>query len=156
MLFIRNYLTVLMLFLSLATFSRSFCVNSNLTTGANDGHFWTTAFFSLQLAIDASQNGDTIKVAGGTYTPPGSSITNSSFVLKSGIIILGGYSPSTGDTTDKKKKLGKLSCNTQRYFIKRGHSRNTCKSYWLIESCDNGRYFYKRLALLWHYDIEYE
>jgi len=46
-----------------------FYVNINNGDDSNDGLSWSNAFKNLQPALDASVNGDTIKVAAGTYLP---------------------------------------------------------------------------------------
>jgi hypothetical protein len=69
-------------------------------TGNNDGTSWQDAFTSLTVALDNATNGDTIRVATGIYVP-----TASSFVLKDGVVILGGY-PNIGDPTDLERNFG--------------------------------------------------
>lgn len=59
-------------------------------TGNNDGSSWQDAYNSLQTALSVSSYGDYIYVADGTYKPS-SSIRSSSFVLRDGIKIYGGF-----------------------------------------------------------------
>jgi hypothetical protein len=61
-------------------------------SGSEDGTSWNDAYKNLQDAIDASKDGDTILITGGTYKPdPNASDQDKSFVLKSGVKIYGGY-----------------------------------------------------------------
>ncbi|MBR2936409.1 MAG: fibronectin type III domain-containing protein [Paludibacteraceae bacterium] len=56
---------------------------------AQDGSSWATAKQSIQSAIDAASDGDTIFVAEGTY--------NQSIAAKQGVHVLGGYCAATGE-----------------------------------------------------------
>lgn len=75
-------------------------VNSS-ATGMNNGASWPDAFVNPQLALAAASAGDEIWVAAGTYTPgpPGDAI--SSFVLRSGVALYGGF---TGDETARDQR----------------------------------------------------
>jgi predicted outer membrane repeat protein len=77
-------------------------------TGANDGTSWVNAFTSLQSALEASENGDQIWVAAGTYIPSKDDAGNATpanprkkaFILKNGVKLYGGFSgieTSTGE-----------------------------------------------------------
>lgn len=58
-------------------------------TGADNGTSWSDARHSLVAALAAAQSGDQIWIAAGTYRPdPGRS---SSFVLKPGVVVYGGF-----------------------------------------------------------------
>ena len=61
-------------------------------SGTNDGSSWANAFTGVAAALNAAQSGDQIWVASGTYTPapPGGS-RNSSFELKAGVSMFGGF-----------------------------------------------------------------
>ncbi|HRX85229.1 MAG TPA: right-handed parallel beta-helix repeat-containing protein [Phycisphaerae bacterium] len=57
-----------------------------------DGQSWGTAFNDLQDALQAAQAGDTIRVAGGIYTPAGpDGPRTATFELKNNVVMLGGY-----------------------------------------------------------------
>ena len=60
-------------------------------TGSNDGSAWNNAYTDLQDAIAASQAGDQIWVADGTYKPTDGQDRSISFELKSGVKIYGGF-----------------------------------------------------------------
>ena len=60
-------------------------------TGSNDGSAWNNAYTDLQDAIAASQDGDQIWVADGTYKPTSGQDRSISFQLKSGVEIYGGF-----------------------------------------------------------------
>jgi hypothetical protein len=59
--------------------------------GTGNGATWATAFGSLQDALLISANGDVIRVAAGTYYPFNGNKRDTSFVLKNGVKVLGGY-----------------------------------------------------------------
>ena len=59
--------------------------------GNNTGDSWANAFNNLQSALLASADGDTIKVADGTYKPTATTDRSASFVLKNGVSAYGGY-----------------------------------------------------------------
>lgn len=90
--------------ITMLLFSFAFVANSQnivyhvSTSGSdsNDGLSWVTPIKNLQTAIDLAVSGDQIWVAQGTYYPDeGTGQTNddrtSSFVLKSGVEIYGGF-----------------------------------------------------------------
>ena len=68
--------------------SRIIFVRAN-AGGSNDGSSWENAFMDLQDALAAARSGDTIWVAGGTYTPGDSQ--DSTFSLKNHVEIYGGF-----------------------------------------------------------------
>jgi hypothetical protein len=69
-------------------------VNVALATGANNGTSWADAFqgiTGLQSALAASGSGDQIWVAQGTYKPTAGTTRTTSFNLKNGVEIYGGF-----------------------------------------------------------------
>ncbi|SOE20200.1 hypothetical protein SAMN06298216_0696 [Spirosomataceae bacterium TFI 002] len=71
-------------------------VDNEATSGLNDGSDWDNAYISLQDALSAAIQNDTIFVAGGTYYPDmGIGYTNNdkgaSFNMKPGVVIMGGF-----------------------------------------------------------------
>ncbi len=60
-------------------------------TGGNAGQSWGNAFTDLQSALKASQSGDQIWVAQGTYKPTSSTDRTISFALKSSVQVYGGF-----------------------------------------------------------------
>lgn len=60
-------------------------------TGANNGRTWQNAFRDLQDAIALAAPGDTILVAQGTYFPTDGTNREKHFLLKNGVVILGGF-----------------------------------------------------------------
>lgn len=60
-------------------------------TGANNGRTWQNAFPDLQDAIAIAESGDTILVAQGTYFPTDDGDREKRFLLKNGVVILGGF-----------------------------------------------------------------
>ena len=72
-------------------------------TGTNTGLSWANAFTSLESALEISDCVMQILVASGTYTPSASRLCTTCsgnldhyFLLSDGIVLKGGYNPSTG------------------------------------------------------------
>jgi parallel beta-helix repeat protein len=59
--------------------------------GTNNGTSWANAYTSLQSAILAARDGDTIRVADGSYKPTSGTDRTMSFALRSGVSLYGGY-----------------------------------------------------------------
>ena len=68
----------------------TFYVDIN-SVGNNSGSSWTNAFTTLQSAILSAKDGDTIKVADGTYKPTATTDRTLSFALRNAVSIMGGY-----------------------------------------------------------------
>ena len=92
----------------------AYYVNSNNGDDSNDGLSWSSAFKNLQTAIDVVMQGDTVKVAAGTYLPTKKMAevydeeativlpTNDrhrSFLIKKEINLYGGYPADATDAT---------------------------------------------------------
>ena len=63
-------------------------------TGLNNGSSWANAFTQLNTALQFAQSGDSIWVASGEYLPTDNGNRDSSFVLKNGVCIFGGFNGS--------------------------------------------------------------
>jgi len=61
------------------------------TVGGPDGMTWATALRDLNAALSAAQYGDQVWVAACTYKQPANVDRNSSFILKNGIKMYGGF-----------------------------------------------------------------
>ncbi|MFN0034573.1 MAG: choice-of-anchor Q domain-containing protein [Saprospiraceae bacterium] len=59
--------------------------------GLNNGQTWASAFAKLQNALAQAQAGDEVWVAEGTYLPTADAARDSSFQLKSGVKLYGGF-----------------------------------------------------------------
>lgn len=88
-----NKLLLLVLFAG-ATLSKAYgtvwYVNIN-ATGTNNGTSWADAYTDLQSAIGASNFGDEIWVAAGTYKPTATTTRTISFTIKNGTKVFGGF-----------------------------------------------------------------
>ncbi len=74
------------------------------TDGAGNGSSWANAMGSLQDAMNASNFGDEVWVAAGTYLTPGNQV-DSSFTLVNGVSIYGGFA-GTESTKDERTDFG--------------------------------------------------
>ena len=75
-------------------------VRSGALPGGN-GSSWQSAINDLQLAMSAAVSGDEIWVARGVYKPTTANTRTSSFALKSGVQIYGGF---TGTETQRDQR----------------------------------------------------
>lgn len=94
----RLYYLLLLWIILVATSANAqttWLVDINATGPTHDGTTgWCTAFLDLQDALDVAVNGDTIRVADGTYVPDTTGLANpqeATFQIISGVIIEGGY-----------------------------------------------------------------
>jgi predicted outer membrane repeat protein len=78
---------LLLCFLGQPAFSAVLYVDGDLITSTHNGQSWATAYSKLEYAIDASQAGDQIWVAKGTYMP----VSGRSYYMKNGVTIYGGF-----------------------------------------------------------------
>lgn len=83
-------LTLLLALTSSNLFASTIYVDQN-ATGANDGSDWTNAFVDLQDAIALSVFGDEIWVAQGSYKPTTGTSQSTSFSIKNGTKVYGGF-----------------------------------------------------------------
>ena len=90
-------------------------VDASLTSGSHDGSSWSNAYQDLQAALTAAVSGTRILVAGGTYTPTSGTDRTTSFQLKNGVEIAGGYAgdanPGNPSARDISLYLTTLSGN---------------------------------------------
>ncbi len=75
-------------------------VDTDATTGNNDGTSWADAFTTVQAAADAALNGDWIWVAEGTYTNSPTT-TVPVLTMKAGIEIYGGFTATETFLSDR-------------------------------------------------------
>ncbi len=112
----RKYLLSLLflLFLTTANASEGALIYVNcVASGANDGTSWADAFVRLQDALAAASDGDEVWVAAGIYKPTTGTDRHSAFAMKSGVVILGGFSgvETSREQRDWKKNETVLSGN---------------------------------------------
>ena len=88
------------------------CYVDTTATGSNDGSTWPNAYMDLQAALAdplCMVSGSEIHVAAGTYYPTGGSDRDATFLLHSGVAIIGGYPEGGGDTPDPTANVTNLS-----------------------------------------------
>ncbi len=81
---------IFLFLISILSAQNRFYVNAS-ATGADNGQTWFDAFKNLQAALKIAENGDTVWVSKGTYLPTNGSNRDSSFYLKSGVRLYGGF-----------------------------------------------------------------
>ncbi len=86
-------------------------VDVNATGTPHNGTTWTNAYTDLQAALGVAASGDQIWVAAGTYTP--GATQTSSFALKNGVALYGGY-PTGGGSRDVAANVTVLSGDVDR------------------------------------------
>lgn len=69
--------------------------------GAGDGSSWKEALPTLQTALEQAVSGDEIWVAAGTYVPTAEANREASFLIPSGVVVLGGFA---GDEKKVEKR----------------------------------------------------
>ncbi|MCX2482583.1 Ig-like domain-containing protein [Pedobacter sp. MR2016-24] len=74
-------------------------VNQAATAGMNNSSNWENGFLDLQKGITSALAGDTIWVAKGNYSP--GSLVSSSFILKEGVKIYGGFAATENDLSER-------------------------------------------------------
>jgi predicted outer membrane repeat protein len=92
----------LCLLLSLQASATIIYVDSAHVAGTQTGISWSTAFSNFQSGINAANSGDSVWVAKGTYTPP----LASSFNMKEGVKIYGGFTNTNTQFTDRNWQAG--------------------------------------------------
>ena len=84
--------------ISYSSFAATIFVNADAISGGNNGQSWTNAFTNLTDALAVATAADQIWVASGSYFPTEDGNQSISFVIPSGVEILGGF-PNTGNPT---------------------------------------------------------
>lgn len=93
-----DWIALFVALFSLCATGRTWYVSSGVEGG--DGSSWSSAFSSLQKALDHASAGDSVWVSGGVYEPEnvreieGEGLFATSFELKDGVSIYGGFSGS--------------------------------------------------------------
>lgn len=78
-------------------------------TGNGGGSSWADAFTDLQTALGVAMAGNTVRIAGGTYTPTLSGSRAATFQLKNGVSIYGGYRGVTSPAPNIRDAVTMLS-----------------------------------------------
>ncbi|MFA7272314.1 MAG: right-handed parallel beta-helix repeat-containing protein [Crocinitomicaceae bacterium] len=97
-------LFLIALFFTFKTRAAIWYVNLN-ATGANSGTSWVNAFADLQNAISASNFGDEIWVAAGTYKPTTTTTRSISFLIKNGTKVYGGFNGTETQESQRNSVL---------------------------------------------------
>lgn len=88
--------------LSGSAFGTTWFVDGSALAGG-DGQSWSAAFRSPHAALSAAQTGDEIRVAQGVYKPAGpGGDRGATFVLKTGVVVRGGYAGLASGTPDAR------------------------------------------------------
>ena len=72
-----------------------------VATGTGNGNSWANASSNLQAMINMASAGDQVWVAAGTYTPNAGSGIMSTFQLKSGVAVYGGFAGTETDLSQR-------------------------------------------------------
>ena len=79
-------------------------------SGNGDGSSWTNASGDIQAMIDASEAGDEVWIAKGTYKPEklirNNKPTSKAFILKDGVSLIGGFAGSETETDARERVAG--------------------------------------------------
>jgi Right handed beta helix region len=92
-----------------------FCFTQNIiyvrtnATPVQDGTSWQTAFADVHSALTAARYGDQVWVAAGTYRIGVNADRSSSFILKNGVQLYGGF---WGDETDLEQRDWQMNVTT--------------------------------------------
>lgn len=90
---IRIFFTIVFLWIYTLLPAQVIYINS-AATGSNNGASWSNAYTNLQTALSNAAPGNQLWVATGTYKPAPPNYPDSSFNLKNGIEIYGGFNGS--------------------------------------------------------------
>ncbi|KAF5067030.1 Carboxypeptidase regulatory-like domain protein [anaerobic digester metagenome] len=106
-------------------------------TGSNTGESWANAYTELQTALSAAASGTEIWVAAGSYTPqPGANAANvdrtSSFVLKNGVAIYGGFAGTEATRAERNWKLNAAYLSGDLLGNGSGSSTNADNAYTVV------------------------
>ncbi|RZJ67384.1 MAG: hypothetical protein EOO45_15505 [Flavobacterium sp.] len=96
----KTLLIAFCLMLGLKAFSATYYVNAS-ATGQNNGLSWENAFTSLQSALSVAIPNDKIWVATGVYKASATDNRSTSFVMKNGVSVYGGFN-GTETTLDQR------------------------------------------------------
>ena len=77
--------------ISLFVVKRVFVDSSKVAATTQDGNSWETAYGNLTTGLASAINGIEVWVAKGTYKPTNGTIRTTSFIIPSGIKVLGGF-----------------------------------------------------------------
>jgi hypothetical protein len=73
-----------------------------LPSGLQNGLSWATAFKDLQTGLGAASSGDDVWVAKGTYFPTATTDRTISFLIPSGVRVLGGFESGDASVIDRR------------------------------------------------------
>ena len=91
----KPFILILLIFCFIPASSKIIYVKAT-ATGSNNGSSWLNAFLNLHNALSNSIEGDTIKVAMGTYKPGIASTSDTArYRMRNGVTVLGGYANDT-------------------------------------------------------------
>ena len=115
---VKGLLLVLFFYIN-SSFAQTIYVDAN-AGGLNNGASWKNAYIDLQTALQLAVSGNDIWVKGGVYKPTSSNKRVTSFVMKEGVSLYGGFSGIETDINQRDRStqtvlsgdIGNLSDST--------------------------------------------
>ena len=111
--------------ISLFVVKRVFVDSSKVAATTQDGNSWGTAYGNLTTGLASAISGIEIWVAKGTYKPTNETIRTTSFIIPSGIKVLGGFTGNESTLTQRNAtanpsilsgEIGDLSTTTDNTY----------------------------------------
>ena len=90
--------------ITLSVISRIFVDSSKTASTTQDGHAWATAYGNLTSGLSAAISGVEVWVAKGTYNPTNGTTRTTSFVIPSGVKVLGSFIGNESTLTQRDIK----------------------------------------------------
>jgi hypothetical protein len=111
--------------ISLSVIKRIFVDSSKVASTTQDGNAWATAYGNLTTGLTSATSGIEVWVAKGTYKPTSGTSRTTSFIIPSGVKVLGGFTGSESVLTQRiasanssvlSGEIGNLSTTTDNTY----------------------------------------